>query len=160
MARTKIDLSNPMNQFQSKPRKFGSIVTEREQQAKRDASEWSEQLRFCKWLKHEYPDVLFRSDEQNQGKRSPGMQNILNIIDPYRSGMPDIIILHPVGKYCGLMIEMKAIGASVNTEHGQNQGAMHRRLGALGWRCSFAWGEEDAKRVWLEYIGTKKYTPM
>lgn len=151
---------DPMEMYKSVPRKHGAVVTQADIEDKKQKSEWSEQLHFCKWLKHEYPDVLFRSDEQNQGKRSPGMQNILNIIDPYRSGMPDIVILHPVGEYCGLMIEMKAIGASVNTEHGVNQMAMHRRLSMLGWQCCFAWGEEGAKRVWLEYIGTKKYTPF
>lgn len=151
------DLSDPLSAYHSVPRGHGRVVRKDEQ---REQNEWQHQLAFCKWLKHEYPEVLFRSDEQNQGKRSPGMQNIMQIIDPYRSGMPDVMVLYPVAPYCGLFIELKKPGASINTEHGREQQAMHLRLGKLGWKCVFAWGSEDAKRVWLEYIAVKENTLM
>lgn len=142
------DKYDPMSAYHSKPKGFGKVV----RADAPDNSEWSEQLRFCKWLKHTYPDVLFRSDEQNQGKRSPGMQNIMQIIDPYRSGMPDIMIYHCRKHYCGLAIELKKIGASINTPHGRDQEAMHIRLSDQGWKCVFAWGAEDAKVKFEEYL--------
>lgn len=142
-----------MNMFNSKPKNFGKIVKEDEIKV----SEQSEQLRFCKWLKREYPQVLFRSDVQNQSARSPQMQNILQILDPYRSGMPDIVIYQPMGPYYGLMIEMKRVGASINTEHGRDQQSMHERLREKGWKIIFAWGAENAKQEFKDYINYRNH---
>lgn len=141
----KFDLSDPMSQFHS--RKAAKIVTQRELDDKRASSEWDEQLRFCKWLKNTYPDILFRSDIQSAGKLSPGMQNIKQIIDPY-SGWPDITVYlqWPLG------IEMKRIGASISGEHWRQQSEMHERLRKLGWTVMVCFGAEEAKRMFEEYL--------
>lgn len=150
----RLEKSDPMNMFAGKSKKFGSVIREANIKAKKESSEHFEQLVFCKWLKHTYPDILFRSDIQNQGKRSPQMQNIMQIVDPYREGMPDVWVYlpHPHYKYIGLVIDLKKIGASIDTPHGRVQQAAHERLRGLGFWTEFAWGAEDAKRVFLEYI--------
>lgn len=140
----KIDYTDPMSQFQG--RKTSKIVTQRKLDEKKAKSEWSEQLVFCKWLKNEYPDILFRSDIQSAGKLSVGMQNVKQIIDPY-SGWPDVIIFS-----LNLQIEMKSTTASLSGEHWRNQEAMHIKLRALGWRVEVAKGSEEAKRIFLAYL--------
>lgn len=145
-------MNDPMSMYKSVPRKHGSVVTQAEIEAKKQKSEWSEQLHFCKWLKREYPDVLFRSDEQNQGQRSYGMQNIMQVIDPYRRGWPDIMIFHPSHGYSGLMIELKAVAASLSTPHAKEQMEMHDKLRKKNWMVYFAFGCEDAKQKFQTYM--------
>lgn len=127
-----------MSQFTG--RKTGRIVKESDKKV----SESFEQLTFCKWLKNNYPDILFRSDIQSAGKLSPQMQNIKQILDPY-SGWPDILI------WPKLAIEMKSLTASLSGEHYRNQLAMHKRLEAMGWDVFVCKGAEEAKRVFLGY---------
>jgi hypothetical protein len=146
----KIDYTDPMSQYSS--RKTAKIVTQRELEEKKAKSEWTEQLNFCKWLKNEYPDILFRSDIQSAGKLSGQMQNIKQIIDPY-SGWPDVIIyISDMPNYCGLMIEMKSTTASLSGEHYRNQLTMHKRLEAIGWDVHVCKGAEEAKKIFLEYV--------
>lgn len=154
----KIDYTDPMSMFHS--RKTAKIVTQRELQAAKDRSEWSVQLEFCKWVKHTYPDILFRSDEQNAKKRTPMMQNIMDIIDPYREGFPDVTFYEPRGKYAGLFIELKREGSglwlkdgSMSTqEHFKKQAAYHQKLRDRGYCVEFAEGVDEAKKVFLGYL--------
>lgn len=127
-------------------RRTAKIVTQAQLDEKKAKSEWTEQLNFCKWLKNEYPEILFRSDIQSAGKLSVGMQNVKQIIDPY-SGWPDVIIFSLM-----LQIEMKSTTASLSGEHWRNQQAMHVKLRALGWNIEVAKGADEAKRIFLSYI--------
>lgn len=136
-------LSRSMGQFTSA--KTAKVVTQKEIDEKRSKSEWSEQLTLCKWLKHEYPSVLFRSDIQSAGKLSPQMQNIKQIIDPY-SGWPDVMIYG-----LNLAIELKSLTASLSGQHYRDQLQMHERLRLLGWSVHVCRGAEEAKKVFLEY---------
>lgn len=122
-------------------------------------TEWQEQLAFCKWLKMQYPDVLFRSDIQSAGKLTPAMQNIKLIIDPFR-GFPDISIYLKRGQYCGLMIEMKRLnsglylkdGSLSNGKHVQEQKEMHKKLRENGWQVDFAEGMQSAISLFQNYL--------
>ena len=122
-------------------------------------TEWQEQLAFCKWLKIQYPDVLFRSDIQSAGKLTPAMQNIKSIIDPFR-GWPDITIYLKRGKFCGLMIEMKRInsglylkdGSLSSNKHVQEQNEMHKKLRENGWQVEFAEGMDQAILIFQNYL--------
>ena len=122
-------------------------------------TEWQEQLAFCKWLKMQYPDVLFRSDIQSAGKLTPAMQNIKLIIDPFR-GFPDISIYLKRGQYCGLMIEMKRLnsglylkdGSLSSNKHVQEQNEMHIKLRENGWQVEFAEGMEAAISLFQNYL--------
>jgi hypothetical protein len=122
-------------------------------------TEWQEQLAFCKWLKMQYPRVLFRSDIQSAGKLSPAMQNIKSIIDPFR-GFPDITIYLKRGRFCGLMLEMKRLnsglylkdGSLSNAKHVQEQNKMHEFLRDNAWKVEFAEGMDEAKIKFEEYV--------
>lgn len=153
----KIDFTDPMSAYQSRP--TAKIVTQRELDAKKAKSEWSEQLTFCKWLKLQYPNIRFRSDMQSAGKLSGQMQSIKLIIDPWRA-WPDIQVYHRSGNYVGLMIEMKRVnsgtflkdGSLSSGKHVQEQEEMNVFLRGLGWKVEFAEGFEQAKKIFLEYV--------
>ncbi len=143
-------LNKAMGLFNSKPKKFGSIIT-----PKITKTEWQEQLIFCKRLKNEYPEVLFRSDIQSAGKMSPQMQNIKQIIDPC-NGWPDVMIYFPQYGlnglvFVGLAIELKSLTASLSGEHYHNQLLMHERLRKLGWCVHVAKGADAAMDIFLDY---------
>jgi hypothetical protein len=135
------------------------VVTQKELDDKKHRSEWSIQLRVCKWLKSTYPEIRFRSDIQSAGKLSPGMQNIKQIIDPWRS-WPDIAIYAKRGKYIGLHIELKREGSGTflkdgslsRQEHVQEQAEMHGYLRSIGYAVAFAEGEEMAKKYIEKYL--------
>ena len=141
-----------MNQFNS--RKIARVV-----KTMPIRTEWQEQLGFCKWLKIQYPDVLFRSDIQSAGKLTPAMQNIKLTIDPFR-GFPDISIYLKRGNYCGLMIEMKRLnsglylkdGSLSSNKHVQEQNEMHKKLRENGWQVEFAEGMDQAILIFQNYL--------
>lgn len=132
-----------MDQYSS--RKTAKVVKESDLKAKKAQTEESHQLALCKWIKANYPDVLFRSDIQSSSNKSPYLQNLKQILDPY-SGWPDVMVYG-----MNLGIEMKRIGASINNDHFRNQAAMHERLRLLGWSIHVCFGAEEAKKVFLEY---------
>lgn len=148
---------DPFNQFRSG--KTAKVVTEPELKTKRDAKEWSVQLQFCKWIKLQYPNLLFRSDIQSAGKLSGAMQNIKLILDPYK-GFPDVQVYLPKGNYIGLFIELKRLdsgtflkdGTLSKSKHVQDQAAMHNLLRSFGYRVEFAEGFEEAKQVLESYL--------
>ena len=150
---------DPMEMFKSVPKGFGKVVSDAELKAKKDKSEWSHQLEFCKWLKREHPEIRFRSDMQSGTKKSYSLQNVMNILDPY-PGWPDVSIWVSKSSFCGLMIEMKrensgAIlkdGSLSKSEHIQNQNQVHEFLRSLGWKVEIAEGFEQAKKVLEDYI--------
>lgn len=143
------DFKDPMSMFHSK-----KPFKERQRQ------EESEQLRFCKWLKHEHPGIRFRSDMQAGEKKSYGRVSLASILDPWK-GWPDVAIYERRGEYCGLQIELKKLNSGVflkdgslsTGKHTQEQAEMHEFLRGLGWKVSFAEGAEEAKRIFLEYVG-------
>ena len=145
-----IGKNDPMSQFHSAPRGRGKII-----QPTLKKSEWSEQLTFCKSLKKDYPELRFRSDIQSSGKLSPQMQNITQILDPFR-GWPDIMIFHG----SGLGIEMKRKdsgtflkdGSLSSNKHVQEQNQMHVFLRSIGWEVHFAEGAEKAMEIVKEYL--------
>lgn len=153
------DKNDPMNQFRSVPKRHGEVISVSELNRKKDQHEWSHQLKFCKWLKLQYPHIKFRSDIQSAGKLSVAMQNIKQIIDPYK-GWPDIAIYHRSGIYCGLHIEMKREnsgtflkdGSLSKSKHVQEQAEMHDFLRSIGYKVEIAEGFEEAKRIFEEYL--------
>jgi len=141
----KFDKYDPFSQYKSG--KSAKIVTQRELDENKAKLESSHQLEFCKWIKHTYPEIRFRSDMQAGQKRSGYMQNITDILDPF-SGWPDVSIWVARSPYCGLMIEMKreksgAIlkdGSLSKGKHVQKQHQVHEFLRWLGWKVEFAEG--------------------
>ena len=144
---------DPLNMYNSG--KTAKVVKESDLKQ----TEWSVQLQFCKWIKLQYPNLLFRSDIQSAGKLSGQMQNIKIILDPFR-GFPDVQIYHKSGTYIGLFIELKRInsgtflkdGSLSSGKHVQEQAAMHNLLRSLGYKVVIAEGFEQAKEVLESYL--------
>lgn len=144
---------DPLNMYNSG--KTAKVVKESELKQ----TEWSVQLQFCKWIKLQYPNLLFRSDIQSAGKLSGQMQNIKLILDPFR-GFPDVQIYHKSGTYIGLFIELKRInsgtflkdGSLSSGKHVQEQAAMHNLLRSIGYKVVIAEGFEQAKEVLESYL--------
>jgi len=153
----KIDYTDPLSQYRSG--KTAKVVTEQELKTKRAKHEWSIQLQFCKHIKLQYPDLLFRSDIQSAGKLSGSMQNITSILDPFKS-WPDVQIYKPNDKYIGLHIELKRLdsgtflkdGSLSKSKHVQQQAEMHSKLRSLGYKVEFAEGLDQAVKVLESYL--------
>lgn len=153
----KIDYTDPMSMYRSG--KTAKVITEQQLKTKRDQREWSVQLQFCKWIKLQYPNLLFRSDIQSAGKLSGQMQNIKQILDPFR-GFPDVQIYQRSGNYIGLFIELKRLdsgtflkdGSLSKSKHVQEQAEMHNKLRSIGYKVEFAEGFEEAKKVLESYL--------
>jgi hypothetical protein len=146
---------DPFNQYKSAPRGRGKVIKESDLKD----TEWKIQLQLCKWIKLQYPNLLFRSDIQSAGKLSPQMQNIKLILDPFKS-WPDVQIYLPKGQYIGLHIELKRInsgtflkdGSLSSGKHVQEQAEMHNLLRSLGYKVVIAEGFEQAKEVLESYM--------
>lgn len=130
--------------------------------------EWHEQLVFCKYMRNKYPDLDYFSDLSSAGKQTKYMQSIVTILKS-RSGWPDTKICEPIGKYCGLMIELKRIpetqgqsiymqdGSLKANEHIENQSEMHQRLRNKGWYVVFSQGANEAITVLEAYLDVRSY---
>lgn len=145
-----------------KSRKTAKVVKEIDLKVKQSKSEWSHQIAFCKWLKLQYPDVRFRSDIQSAGKLTPAMQNIKQIIDPYK-GWPDIMVYLKRGEFVGLGIELKREGSGLYLKDGSlskskhiiEQNEFHEFLRGCGWYVDFAEGFGGAKELFKRYYHAK-----
>lgn len=151
----KLEKHDPLNMYKSAPRGRGKVIKESDLKD----TEWKIQLHFCKWIKLQYPNLLFRSDIQSAGKLSGQMQNIKQILDPYH-GFPDVQIYHRSGNFTGLFIELKREnsgtflkdGSLSKTKHVQEQAEMHKTLRSLGYKVEFAEGCDEAKKILQEYL--------
>jgi len=113
------------------------------------------QLAVCKYLKYQYPDVIFLCDLASgmrlnigQAKRAKSMKSC--------NGLPDIYILEPRGGelgYAGLMLELKTEkagnknGTVKQTDHTREQQAILDRLEKKGYMARFAIGFEEAVSI-------------
>lgn len=151
-----MDKRDPMSQYSSVPKKHGSLIKPGEKI--RNNPEQTEQLKFCKAIKHKYPDVLFRSDMQADKHKTPYMQNLKQILDPFR-GWPDTVFYEPRKQYCGLMIEMKCVDSGVYLKGGElskdahirEQHDFHVQLRQKGWLVWFARGADEAMQIFEDY---------
>jgi len=148
--------------YKSAPRGRGKII-QRGEKIGNNQFEWEQQLKFCKSLKKDYPDLLYRSDVQSAAKRTHYMRDIMAILDPV-SGWPDTQILFPTTLYLGLWIEIKKVpknqgesiymidGSFKKSDHIENQCRMHDVLRNLGYKVEFAEGAEKAMEIVKEYL--------
>ncbi len=119
---------------------------------KKKYTEMDLQISVCKWLKYQYPKVIFSSDESgvNKSKASAGMATVL------RSGskLPDMFIAEPKGIYHGLYLEFKKKSPYLkdnytlsSDKHIQAQSFMLTRLEEKLYFARFVWTFEEAKRL-------------
>lgn len=119
-------------------------------------TEESIQISVCKYLKLQYPDVIFTCDLSSGMKLTIG-QSVKSAKMRSSRGLPDIMILEPIGegefRYCGLMIELKSEkagnknGTVKATDHTREQAAILERLEKKGYMAKFAIGFEEAKNI-------------
>lgn len=112
-------------------------------------TESSEQKRLMVWMRDNHPDLWevtyhVKNEQKRQG-RAIGHDIGMGI----RSGVPDIIIDHPLRGYHGLRIELKRAGGG---RVSQAQRKWLERLNARGYRAVVCNGFEEAKGVIDEYV--------
>lgn len=116
----------------------------------------------CKYLKIQYPNIVFTSDMSGL-KVSIGQSVELKSKRCDRYKIPDLLILHPSGKYHGLMIEVKKSREDVYTTDGRLRKSIHiqeqsksiERLNAIGYRAAFGCGFDHCIEIIKAYFNTK-----
>ena len=117
---------------------------------KRNDQEHQDQVALFKWMGKAVafiPQLAVAYAIPNAARRSP-RQGARMKAEGLRAGVPDICIPAPIGKYCGLYIEMKA-GKNKPTE-----AQLHwiEALGIVGHRVEVCYGEQAAKDIILNYF--------
>ncbi len=128
--------------------------------AKRIQHEQNLHSKVAWYIRHQYPDIIFRTDFAAGIKMTMG-QAIKHKTLQSGKAYPDLFIAYPTEEYHGLFIELKADNAKVylkdgtisKEKHIQEQEAMLERLRGLGYRASFAKGFDQAKELIDDYIG-------
>jgi hypothetical protein len=111
----------------------------------------------CNYLHSYYPDVIFTSDLSGVRLHRGTAQKVRDLKSC--RGIPDLLILEPVGKYHGLMIELKKDkvkvwkknGDFVN-EHFKEQYEVLERLEKKGFFSAFCMGYENAVKIIDKYM--------
>jgi len=120
------------------------------------------QMAVSKYLKKEYPDVVFVCDFA-AGYRVPIWIGSIIKLMRSSSGLPDVIILEPNKSYHGLCIELKREdknpfkkdGGLKSDEHLEKQYEVLCKLESKGYLARFAVGIEEAKSVIKEYMSNR-----
>ncbi len=106
------------------------------------------QAQVCKWIKYQYPDLIFTSEASGQ-RMTIGQARKAKLL---RSGnkLPDLIILQPRGNWHGMALELKVKspfkkdGCSLlKDEHLEGQAEMLARLVKLGYYANFSTGFDE-----------------
>ena len=121
--------------------------------------EESLQIAVSRYLKLQYPDVIFTSE--SSGIRLTIGQSVKAKKCRSEKKLPDVMIFEPRGDYSGLLIELKVKpvalkdGSLSKDKHIQAQNAMLTRLRIKGYCAFFAVGFEVAKTLIDEYMKLK-----
>jgi len=109
--------------------------------------ESTEQIKFVQRVRMILPEILIHSIP-NGGKLT-GMQRIRREKEGELAGVSDLFIAEPIGKHCGLYIEMKRkTGGKVS----KKQNAFMLKAEAKGYRCHVANSCELAWGILNEYL--------
>lgn len=115
------------------------------------------QISVCKYLKLQYPNIIFASD--GSGVRLTKGQAVLAKKMRSDKGYPDLFIAEPRGAFSGLYLELKKDGEVVYNRNGsirkdkQEQNEMLIRLREKGYVAEFAVGFDACKRLIDSYLG-------
>mgnify|MGYP005987970659 CR=1 FL=1 len=119
-------------------------------------------LRLCTYLKYQYPDVIFTSEQS--GLFVTKGQAIKMAKTRSSKALPDLWILEPKKRYHAMLIELKREGTRLYKKNGDlirdkhiaEQEEMRNRLRNKGYFCEFAVGYDEAKTL-IDYYLTDKY---
>jgi len=128
------------------------------------------QIRICKYLRKDYPDVIFTCD------LSSGMKLPIHIAAKNKQmrssrGLPDLFIAYPsmgdgsrdpylANLYYGLFLELKSEDVVIYNKDGSlrkdphlaEQNAILKDLTDKGYKAVFACGFDEAKKIIDEYL--------
>lgn len=123
----------------------------------------------CRYLRLQYPSVIFRSDMSSGRWETGRYAKHLKVAMHSSKSWPDLFIYEPravAGKhYCGLALELKADGTPVimkigprkgrlsSDPHIQEQAAMLKGLIRKGYYANFAVGLDEAIKTIDWYMG-------
>lgn len=125
---------------------------------KKKKPELNIQLRVCRYLRQNYPDVIFHSDYAANADLSKNQQKINSALQS-RHKFPDIIIPAASRGYVGLVLELKNDGTTVILKIGPNKGKLTtdehirgqavtlRKMAADGWYANFTIGYQQTINV-------------
>jgi len=122
------------------------------------ATEEQTHIAICKYMKLQYPNVLFSSESSglrvtiSQAKRLKAMRSC--------SGLPDIMIFEPRRSYYGLFLEVKKEGSVVFKKDGTIRSDKHLKeqeeilfqLQQKGYFAQFVIGFDEAKSIIDYYL--------
>jgi hypothetical protein len=117
------------------------------------SSEQEIHIAICKYIKLQYPKVLFTSESSglrvtmNQARKLKSMRSC--------AGLPDIMIFEPRKNYYGLFLEVKRDGTKVykkdgdirQDKHLQEQEEILHQLKQRGYFAEFVVGFDEAKSI-------------
>lgn len=118
-------------------------------------------INVCAYIRLKYPEVIFLSD--GSGLKLPKGLAVKYSKMKSSRGIPDLIILEPVDRYAGLILELKKEGTRVylkdgyvsNNKHIQEQEDVLNRLRAKGYCALFAIGYDECVKIIDMYLSSK-----
>lgn len=147
-----LDNSDNMNMFSSaKKMKI--------EQPKLKVTELSVHNQVCKYLKAQYPNVMFLSDFAAGMKMSIGMASRQSL-QKSNHAFPDIMVFEPRGGYHGLFIEVKRDDSIFYkgtreikpVQHILDQFECMYQLNRKGYRADFGCGFHECKKLIDNYL--------
>ena len=119
-------------------------------------------IKVSNYLQLQYPKTIFRFDLASDQRLSI-QQATRNsrLHGRWSRGFVDLVIYAKKGNYGALFIELKAAGCSPfkkdgtlkKSDHLKSQDKFHEKLRDQGYKCEFAVGFDDTKKLIDEYLG-------
>lgn len=138
----------------------------KKQRGKSKKKEEKVQIAICKYLRDDYPNIIFTCDLAS-GMKLPIRIATKNKAMRSSRGLPDLFIAHVRWQdgtasneveYCGLFLEIKQesvrlkSGGIASSPHHTEQEAILKQLREQGYKAEFACGLEEAKKLIDEYL--------
>lgn len=150
---------DPMQMFRSA--KTAKVVHKLEDKPKRTNRETPLQSSITKWLKLQYPGIIFFSDFAAGLKLTPSQANVRSI-QACQDKYLDLTIMKPSGRYHGLVLELKVSNndlflkdnITLKSDHVREQYHTILKLRSEGYCADFAVGFDDCAACISTYINT------
>ena len=112
---------------------------------------------IAQYMRRQYPEYIYHYDLAglNLSRAQAGMMKAIQ----GKRGFPDFFLIHPIGKYSGLFLEIKVItpylkdGKTLKSnDHLREQDSMLNKLRLNGYFAQFATGFYEVKQAIDNYI--------
>ncbi len=142
--------------FRADPKVFSVKKTKLKSKVKKEETL---QLQICRYLKIQYPNVIFMSDAS--GIRLTMGQAVKAKAMRSSKGQPDLFIAEPRGDYKGLFIELKKDGEDIawalessakRYAHIKEQHSLLNELAKRDYQAVFGVGFEATKKIIDQYL--------